>query len=123
MQILTLLKIPTGFKPAEITEFDCSEAELTLTDVDFTEFPNLRKLSLRNNLIKSLESNFILDQLILFLDSGIDKLTDLVALDLSHNKIKDITQVQTVVNRLKKLEMVFLDENPCWAQEKEYFTL
>jgi len=106
-QVLKLLKVPMELRPEQVTELDFSSSELQLIDIDLCEYPNLRKLSLANNLIKSVEG------------ANLSVLTELHALDLSGNKLKSIEPVVTLVNQLSKLEMIFLDKNPFWPSEND----
>lgn len=41
----------------------------------------------------------------------------LLALDLSNNKLKDLDEVVNVIRDLKKLRVLFLDNNPCYPSD------
>lgn len=48
--------------------------------------------------------------------SNLHTLTKLKELDLSGNKFKDYTPIISLVNQLPKLEVLLLDNNPCWPE-------
>ena len=95
-------------KQADVMELDMSGNELQLVDIDLSDYVNLQRLSLANNNIKSIDSkhSILIEILTKFrVDANIDKLKELRALDLSGNKIKDLSAVIQLVNRLPKLEV------------------
>eukprot|EP00727_Mastigamoeba_balamuthi_P005634 m51a1_g1690 hypothetical protein (1072) ;mRNA; r:462527-466818 len=78
-----------------------------LRTVAFFEIPKLIRLSLANNEITSSDIG----------RSGIDRLTDLRALDLSHNKIKKKECFAHLVAVLPSLEGLWICPNPCFAED------
>ncbi|KAI8587339.1 hypothetical protein BDZ88DRAFT_444806 [Geranomyces variabilis] len=92
--------------PDDVEELDLVHERLTtIENLGFERFTNLRRLSLRQNLLSKLHSlpNKTLTELD-FYDNrlsrieNIDHLTNLISLDLSFNKIRHIERVEALKN-------------------------
>ena len=86
------------------TELDCSNADLTLKDIDFTEYPRLEKLGLRGNNIK--------DKYLL--SSNLHQCKTLKEIDLGSNQIKELKTLHKVIGELPQLEALWIDGNPLY---------
>ncbi|KAJ3431570.1 protein phosphatase 1 regulatory subunit sds22-related [Anaeramoeba flamelloides] len=85
-------------KPMRVKKLNLSNAELS--QIDISEFKNLKRLNLQNNKIKSIHDII-----------GIEKLTQLKVLDLRKNLISDESSVVELVKQLPNLVSIGLNKN------------
>jgi Leucine-rich repeat (LRR) protein len=97
-QVLMLTRVPSGYRPSDITELNLSKAQLDT--VDLGACPLLVKLSLARNELKSLKS------------ANLHRLVRLRALDVSHNQLKDVTEFAAVLALLPRLAVLLWVQNP-----------
>jgi len=97
------MQIPENVPPEKVIELNLSECEFSgLADVDLGEFTALQRLSLKNNQLKTVQ------------DCNLEKLTNLTELDISGNKLKELQPLIELLNKLPKIKMFWVDNNPCW---------
>jgi Leucine-rich repeat (LRR) protein len=97
-QVLMLTRVPSGYRPSDITELNLSKAQLDT--VDLSACPLLVKLSLARNELKSLKS------------ANLHRLLRLRALDVSHNQLKDVAEFAAVLALLPRLAVLLWVQNP-----------
>eukprot|EP01132_Coremiostelium_polycephalum_P007517 gene7517-9238_t len=103
---ISLLRKSTSMQFELITELDLRGSGLTF--MNLSKFPRLVVLCLSDNNIS--DNNLK--------DSGINTLSDLKALDLRNNKLKDLIVLCKIVDLLN-VETLFLEENPCFDKDSQ----
>ncbi len=84
-------------------------AGCNLNRIDMSAFVNLEVLSLKNNYIDSPA----------WLDSRINTLTKLKALDVRHNKLEAMQMLCDTISEIPHLEAFFLEGNPCYVEDNQ----
>jgi hypothetical protein len=104
-----LRRLPGPLPLDQITELKLDGCGLTT--LAFGEMVCLQNVSLAHNEIKASD----------FATSGLDRLTELKAIDVSHNKIKDSSVIKRLVAKVVSIEALWVVPNPCYpAETPEY---
>ena len=97
-KVLMLTRVPSGYRPSDLTELNLSKAQLD--SVDLSACPLLVKLSLARNELRSLKT------------SNLHRLVRLRALDVSHNQLKDVSEFSSLLAALPRLAVLLWVQNP-----------
>eukprot|EP00762_Andalucia_godoyi_P000547 ANDGO_05240.mRNA.1 Leucine-rich repeats and immunoglobulin-like domains protein sma-10 len=90
--------------PAEVTALDLSDCKISY--LDLKAFTGLKKLSLRNNRVRSKH----------LVQAGFRSLVHLEALDIGDNLVEDMRVCAEIADFLPKLNMIFINGNPGYIQ-------
>jgi Leucine-rich repeat (LRR) protein len=92
-----------GVSVRDLTEVDVSGCSLTV--VALADLVSVRRLSLARNDLRTL------------VDSGIDRCTELRALDLAHNRLESASSTAASLGPLTSLRVLFMHANPCHSSD------